>query len=81
MPDHGPSTATITRLLSLGLRWGAIMLARQAPSLHRTIRLRRSTIQAVLALAVVLVAVIRGAVLIEPGGDDLLCRLAPDDVV
>jgi cobalt-zinc-cadmium efflux system protein len=47
-------------VLGLGLAWGATVLARRAPSPRRTYGMRRSTILAALANAVVLLAVIGG---------------------
>jgi cobalt-zinc-cadmium efflux system protein len=51
-------------VLSLLLGWGAILLARRAPSARRTYGLRRSTILAALANAVVLLIAV-GAVALE----------------
>jgi cobalt-zinc-cadmium efflux system protein len=51
-------------VLGLLLAWGAILLARRAPSLRRTYGLRRSTILAAVANAVVLLIAV-GAVALE----------------
>jgi Co/Zn/Cd efflux system component len=51
-------------VLGLLLAWGAILLARRAPSTRRTYGLRRSTILAALANAVVLLIAV-GAIALE----------------